>query len=260
MAADLQALSRRALEYAIVLGRDGVDVVARALYLFNRYAVPPGLATALSVPGAVDHELGLDDAGVASILRRTWAPPLVADGWTTYHRGDGSRPATVGAGTFKLYVSPRPREIAPAVRALVHALDGDGDALAFKVPADAWGLSRPDKLIVYFDDRAGLIDASRRLLPRVTDVPAQGVPFTAALAPGGILSWGWDPPRHRGHGEFGHSWRSWVTHRLAQHVVASDADPGADASVHALEAIRKDGVDPLTWEPAEDVWARGAAT
>jgi hypothetical protein len=83
-----------------------------------------------------------------------------------------------------------------------------------------------------------------------------GVPFTAAIAADGMLSWGTDPPGNRS-GTGGGSWRSWVTGRLADYLAAARPTPSEGVPVEpwqiALERIRLDGVDTDTWVPRPGV-------
>lgn len=254
----LDALSRRGLRYACAVRADGAEAVARALYLFNRHALAPRMSATLGSPDALEEHLGLHDPQVAGLLATEWSSPHVSDGWITFHDAAPRRRAGVDGPTYKLYVSPRPRHVRPAVAAIVRELRDEARPAAFKVAADVWGLCRPDKLVVYFDDRDRLTAASVRLAPALAELPAQGVPFTAELAPGGILSWGVDPPAAA---RPGHSWRSWVTQRLARHVTAVPPEASSsEAASTALDALRRDGVDPLTWQPAGDVWTRETET
>jgi hypothetical protein len=232
-------LSRRALRLGASLRDCGVAEVATFLYMYNR-------APARSYDELVDSH-------TASLPGRAWRDAGVADGWRTFvsPTAEGFAPEQEMA---KLYVSPQPRNTAEAVQALVAAFATGPKPLAFKVAATADGICRPDKVVVYFAALDALVEAASRLAPVLASVPAQGVPFTAALTTDGLLSWGIDPPaRVAGGGGNRHSWRSWVTYRLAHHLVAAG---GPDPVAAVTEEIRRDGVDPLVWQPEPGVWER----
>ena len=118
---------------------------------------------------------------------------------------------------------------------------------ALKLAATPAGLCRPDKLVVYFVDLAGLRVVAGRLADRCGEWSVHLVPFTAAATSDGLLSWGIDPARATGLG----SWREWVTRRLARHLCDARAAPdsGVEPWRYALERIRLDGVDPESWSP-----------
>jgi hypothetical protein len=88
------------------------------------------------------------------------------------------------------------------------------------------------------------------------------VPFTAAVTNDGLLSWAIDPPRGRGSGARDPvSWRSWITGRLAEHLVAGRGGGSDDAEPWqvALARVRLDGVDPTTWVPGPGIFDRQVA-
>jgi hypothetical protein len=87
---------------------------------------------------------------------------------------------------------------------------------------------------------------------------AHGVPFTAELGGDGLLSWGRDPPPDPAHGRQTLSWRTWITWRLAEGLMAS-APVCGDPCAEALKRIAAAGVDARTWAPVDDIFARRIA-
>jgi hypothetical protein len=94
------------------------------------------------------------------------------------------------------------------------------------------------------DDVVGALGRSLR------GCPAQGVPTTAETGGDGLLSWGVDPPA----GDAAASWRSWVTKRLADSLIARRATPCVDRVGAALADLRLAGVDPDRWLPGADAF------
>jgi len=135
-------------------------------------------------------------------------------------------------------------------------------ATQFKVGADASGLLRPDKIVAYFPSYERLAAAADAVLARLDGAPAQGVPFTAEIGGGGLLSWGVDPPDDVRSvlGGSRESWRVWVAHRLAWALLTA-RNTAIDPQEHslepwrfALERVRLEGIDTATWTPSAALW------
>jgi hypothetical protein len=165
-------------------------------------------------------------------------------------------PAAGPGGTFKLYVSPGVEHLADAFRVVTESLTAPA-TISFKVGRDLCGVLRPDKLVVYCACRDAIDQAAEQLRRRLEGMPAQGVPFTAAIDEDGMLSWGVDPPRRERSVPWrGSSWRHWLTDRLAAALIAART-AGTDAvepCQFALERLRLEGIDPLTWAPADGLF------
>jgi hypothetical protein len=134
---------------------------------------------------------------------------------------------------------------------LVDALTSAG-ARRFKIGADAQGLLRPDKIVVYMADAQELVHIARALERALDGVTPHGVPFTAELAGDGLLSWGGDPPPDAGPiGEGVESWRLSVTRRLAEYLTAAQIAPlrRVRPSEFALARLAIDGVDVSSFAP-----------
>jgi hypothetical protein len=186
-----------------------------------------------------------------------WARPRAGSG------GGESSERRPGGPTWKLYVSPRAEVLAESFGAVLAALTA-ARALQFKVGSDAGGVLRPDKIVAYFPSYERLAAAADSVLQRLDGAPAQGVPFTAEIGGGGLLSWGVDPPDAErsvlGGGR--ESWRVWVAHRLAWALIAgrgnisegAEGTQGYEPWRFALERVRLEGVDTETWTPSATLW------
>ena len=164
-----------------------------------------------------------------------------------------------------MYVSPRPEALPEALQRTVATLAELG-APTFKVGDNLHDLLRPDKLVIYFGSREELDEVAERLVPALAGLPAQGVPFTAALGGDGLVSWGIDPPPEEYTLPWlgAESWRIWITNRLATALVAArEAEPdgpdGIEGWRFALERLRLEGVDTGTWAPTEVATVTGSS-
>jgi hypothetical protein len=117
-------------------------------------------------------------------------------------------------------------------------------------------LLRPDKLVAYYPSFERLAAAADAVAGRLAGTPAQGVPFTAEIAGGGLLSWGVDPPPE-GSWSGGESWRLWLTHRLATALLAGKQATGVEPWRFALERLRLEGVDTDSWTPGARLFREG---
>jgi hypothetical protein len=112
------------------------------------------------------------------------------------------------------------------------------------------GICRTDKIVVYFNDLDALHETAQELAMRLHGVPAQGVPFTAAVTEDGLLSWAVDPRAT--------SWRHWLVGRLAEHLVQGRReDDGLPPWRYALQRLGLDGVDTDRWARADGIVPQG---
>jgi hypothetical protein len=241
--------SVEALRYGQELRDLSLADLAFRLYAFGRRPLTPTVYTAAA---SMDTFLGLSaDGAPRRALERSWRalPPASRDDvWRAWgSRALPRRGSTDGGARFKLYVSPGWRELPEAFRAVLEVASAARGVAALKLAVTPAGLCRPDKLVVYFVDLAGLRAVAGQLADRCSGWSAHVVPFTAAAASNGVLSWGVDPPRATGLG----SWREWVTRLLARYLCDARAAPssGVEPWRYALERIRLDGVDPESWSP-----------
>jgi hypothetical protein len=163
---------------------------------------------------------------------------------------------------YKLYLSPVPSQVKDALRILIPAITAAG-AYHFKVGGDVRGLLRPDKILAYFAEKPALMEAAHRISREFSGCPAQGVPFTAELDSGALLSWASDPPSETAVPAWlrRQSWRQWTCDRLgsALAIAKGEKSGAAPAWRFALERLRWDGVDITTWEPDPALWQPNSA-
>ena len=153
---------------------------------------------------------------------------------------------------YKLYVSPAVDALPDVLPVLADALTSAG-ASRFKVGPDAFGLLRPDKIVVHMADAQELERIARMLEIALDGVRPHGVPFTSQLAGDGLLSWGGDPRPDAGPvGEGIESWRVSVSRRLAEYLIAAQAAPlqRIRPAEYALGRLAIDGVDMRSFAPA----------
>ncbi|MFZ5623991.1 MAG: hypothetical protein ACOY71_06125 [Gemmatimonadota bacterium] len=255
----LAQLTRTALRYAETLPFADAGTLAGRLYAYGRLPVTPAWDARTPHPSATLDFLG---AGVNTATGRrlaaqwTHQEPSAASAWIAWSRSS-RRTFRSGTGIHKLYVSPLPEALPHVFATLVDVLSGHGD-VQFKIGGDASGLLRPDKLVAYLPDLDSLQDVAARLGERLAGAPAHGVPFTAAITPDGLLSWGMDPPPSERMlaWQDPESWRLWVVRRVAALMVAGRTEAGADVPSweFALARLRRDGVDVDSWTPNAALW------
>jgi hypothetical protein len=240
-----------------------VELVASRLYMYGRLPVTPRLRRTLPSDAAVARSLGIRSSRVAATLRTAWRQDPVAEAspWRSW-RPRGSAGHASRRRTYKLYISPTIEGLAEACAVVASELAGARGVVGFKVARTVEGLVRPDKLVAYFDDLDALHDGAARVREAAGSCAPQGVPFTAAVTADGLLSWAIDPPRSGGRGGGTPvSWRSWVTERLAEHLVAARGEASREAEPWqvALARVALDGVDPATWMPELEIFDRATA-
>jgi hypothetical protein len=238
----LAALSRRALQYAERL--DGLEPAALSarLYAYNRIPASARWCRLLRDESAVEAYLGIRDGDPARML---------ADGWIVW-RSDSVMCHRNGAATYKLYVSPACIELRAAFAATAQAVSRSA-SFCWKVGANVYGLLRPDKIVIYFQELDAVHETAAYLTEKLKGCPAHGVPFTAELGAGALLSWGVDPPEEEDLVPWleRESWRLRICNRLAAALVLAktfDAK-GISPSRFAVERLRLEGIDTDTWSP-----------
>ncbi len=287
---DTDPLSKAALRSAAGLGLTDPEALAVRLYTANSVPLTPGWLARFPDPEATERHLGLHPSGrTRGRLGRRWrrvAAPPAADVWSLWRPLDEHGAGRAAGPQYKLYVSPRPdmtsRCLALVVTALLDSDTSGTDAVRddmgdtrgargargaggaggvrvwLKAVRTPRGLLRPDKIVLYLASPGELHRLAAVLADRLDGLPGQGVPFAARFESERVLlSWGVDPPDERGDASLPrHSWRSWLSGRLASALVrAQNLGVGADAWRFALMRVRCDGVDPATWHPASDLWA-----
>ena len=261
----ISQLSLQALQYAQALEISESTKLSARLYAYNRLPITPAWKRKLPTPETVAEYLGIrGNRSLQRMLEQDWlqlSPPPPYDGWLAWKsRYARSAPPTLKF-TYKLYVSPQPELMREVLETTVAVLT-KVQAPHFKIGKDIYGLLRPDKLMVYFWDFESLQETADRLLQRLKDVPAQGVPFTAELGGEGLLSWGIDPPEEEQvlSWQGRESWRLWVTNHLATALLAAKSMHSSTVEPwqFALERLQLEGIDTETWTPTAQMWSKYA--
>ncbi|MEM6797028.1 MAG: hypothetical protein AAF725_23840, partial [Acidobacteriota bacterium] len=186
----LARLSRAAVRWACGWARRGPGgdrrSLIRQLYAYNRLPWTPRWRRRL---GGGHRPCVERYAGFPRELPAGWRPRarLESDGWVIFERSGPARP-----GPYKLYISPRPEGLGPALDGLFSVL-ADCRVAAVKVAGLSGDVLRPDKLMVYTDRLDALWDAAQRLGPALEGLEPHGVPFSAEIGGDGLLSWATDP-------------------------------------------------------------------
>lgn len=245
-------LSLRALDFAQALGRRDAKVLARRLYGFNSLPSSPRRIRRVGSSPRLRHLFDPDLRGV--LHSEGWIEGgggTGSRGWTLWRRDSVTPRDSLRGPTFKLYVSPKPEWLPDAVAAAVPILS-ESVAWAFKVASSPGNTLRPDKMVVYFSTMEALERTGRELSSALSDLPAQGVPFSVGLSDDGLLSWGIDPawsgPGTAGVGPT--SWRGWITRYLAEAMAeATNTSGGPEPKDYALTRLALQGFDDETFAP-----------
>lgn len=214
----LAALSHRAVLRAAAVAARAVsigvpaDPDALTALLYGANSIPCGRrAEADFDPRRIDSLLTRSTAELAGYRRHRggyWQAWLNDTARTPQHPEP--------AHAHKVYVSPPPADLVPAVAAVARVALCHG-AHSFKVGGTASGIHRPDKIVLYFDCPDVAESAARDLAARLVGLPVHGVPFTGQIGETGLVSRGFD--------QSGQSWRLLVC-RLLGSAVARQAGRG----------------------------------
>jgi hypothetical protein len=250
-------LSRQALRYADALGISDPGMLSSRLYSFNRIPLSPSWIRRLEIPESIEFWLGLNrqQSSPAEFLSDWTAVPAPPDNpsWRFFCRDDHS-----ASGPFKLYINVHADFLREAIRVALPVLSEAGFG-SFKICGELAGLLRPDKFVAYAPSRDAIDSASPALLSRLRGMPAQVVPFTAAIDDDGLLSWGIDPPRsERLSTRQGKSWRRWLTDKLAVSLIAARGVRATNPVRFAMQRLTFDGVDVNSWAPNSLTWLKEA--
>jgi hypothetical protein len=256
------ALSHDAIEYADALGIVNPAELSARLYMYNRVPASRRWRRLFPNEESVEAHLGIHENATVEMLERRWLrlPPQTATGWFAWQslkRTHGRGPAPI----FKLYVSPACDEARTTFQ-IVAEVVADSAAFYWKAGNSLYGLLRPDKMVVYFFEFAEMQATAARLLEKLDGCAAQGVPFTAGVDAGGLLSWGIDPSPE-GISLQPESWRVRLCNLLgAALVLAKTTEHDGVSTVRfAKERLRMEGVDPSTWAPTSSLaWGAAAET
>ncbi|MCH9649447.1 MAG: hypothetical protein K0U98_14490 [Deltaproteobacteria bacterium] len=252
--ARLKDISRAALVSASTLPDATSKKRARWLYGYHRQPVTPYWRAKLQTQEQIQEWLGLN--GEPGLRLDGLGKRLIERGWASWDFVERPRPGS--EPTFKLYVSPRAKDLPVALAGLSEIL-GPLDAFHLKVGCDLPNILRADKLMLYFATFEAMATAAERLQSRFGDLEPQGVPFTAEIGLEGLLSWGGDPPlsRHWSPEPTRRSWRQWITERLAEAFDEVDSLGGSEsfpAWRRVTDLLALEGINTETWSPDPLRW------
>jgi hypothetical protein len=248
-------ISLDALRYGQEISRLSSDFadVASCLYRYNTLPLSTAVARVLPTPEALDRFLGMSGPeSLLPLLRSHWAlatSSLAPGQWYGWVSRAVPNSSDVKPLIHKLYVSPKWEQLGAAIRLCLPVLLDIG-APAFKWGRQLTGILRPDKFVIYFQDRDTLVRTARHLQVVLRELPAQGVPFTTEIGGAGLLSWAKDPLPFAGALATNErqSWRQWVCIRLAKSLTAPLISAnGVEPWELALAHLHAEGVDPESW-------------
>jgi hypothetical protein len=255
----LADLSLQALQHAAALGAGNALELSGHLYRYNTLPLTPQWVRRIPDHNAVEEYLQIQAEGSnRRELDRDWvriSPAAEQSVWLAWNSRAISLRTDIT--TYKLYLSPLPCRLREAFRVWLSAVTAAG-AFHFKLGSNVRGLLRPDKMVAYFGDRDALEEAAGLIVKELSGCPAQGVPFTAELNCGALMSWGSDPPLEEAMPPWlrRQSWRQWVCNRLGSAMAVAKHYP-SDAMPSwrfALERLRLDGVNVSNWAPESTEW------
>lgn len=254
-------LSYAALCYAQSLNLQESYLLSSRLYLYNRIPASPYWQLHLGDTRAVKDFLGIQPSSpIQNILNRHWhqhETSANSSAWLSWSSQTASLENTPASPTYKLYISPTCEALPDTFRRLIPVLT-EMTVPHFKVGQDIYGLLRPDKIVAYFRSFQALKTTAQRLSTILSNLPAQGVPFTSAWDPDGLLSWGIDPPRAANTSLWSgqESWRLWVTNQLAVALLAAQRDSQRTVAPwrFALDRLSLNGIDISSWTPKLSLW------
>ncbi|MEB3342234.1 hypothetical protein [Okeania sp.] len=254
----LAQLSMKAIEYAEKLNITDVTKLSARLYFYNRLPLTPKRHQAFSTPEYLVKYLHLHPDGKHyHLLEKHWEPVKVTnkygDYWSLWRSRHDQTPTDKKQWRYKLYVSTN-IEFQKEILGEVIAILSDTETRSLKFAKKISGLLRPDNFIAYFYTLENLQNTAEKLASALTNIPAQGVPFTAEITSGGLLSWGIDPPqdKYQPNWQEKESWRLWITNRLASAIIAAKSNKNTDLEprIFALKRLSLEGIDTTNWIPS----------
>lgn len=258
----ISQLALDALNYAQALVNLSIPELATRLYIYNTIPISATWRHRLPTPDATAAFLQIGAGDVNHrLLSRHWRfynSTNRDSGWLTWQtrHTESSTIIVPHELNYKLYISPLPHSI-PAILGSVLGVLTDTKVPYFKIGADAYGLLRPDKIVVYCTRFEELAIVADRLATALSGCPAQGVPFTAPIDAAGLLSWGMDPPLETSASTNlpRESWRQWVVNQLALALATARNDSiTLPPWRFALDRLQLEGIDTTTWTPKQTIW------
>lgn len=235
---------RTVVRGAALVGWVGADDLAAVLYRAGGVVVDP------RIDPRWPHQLATQAHRGAGSLARHY------DRLRTEHWNGWNLPGSDPRGlAHKIYVSPTVPALVTALPVVVATAVAAG-VPAWKVGARPDGLHRPDKIVLYLGTAHEADQIAWALAEALTDVPAQGVPFTGQIGATGIVS--------RGRDLGTDSWRHVLCRTVARALTEATAasDPSRDTVAvadRALARVADRGYDVRTWSPEPAVELLGAS-
>jgi hypothetical protein len=223
-------LSRQAVSYAVELRNSrGTSGVWERLYHFNRLPEPvhADLSTPSDEPGEAFVAPLLEQFGPDWVWTQRTDPQWIF--FSQPRRREAAQSARRRNGRYKVYLSPT---LGAFRRAVATTLGTSSDCAALKFARTRLGTLRPDKIVIYTDSLAHTRRVGASVLSALGEIRAQGVPFTAELAGGGLLSWAMDPASTELR-RFS-SWRVWISHMLVRCIETAPPEADPDVQVDAV--------------------------
>lgn len=160
------------------------------------------------------------------------------------------KPKRRGQFDYKLYLSPVPDDTEACVENLLNALS-ETAASAWKIGRGSHGISRPDKICIYFAEQHEADAAAELLGATLKNIRSQGIPFTRRYDLTGLVSGGIDPPMSdlRDNPGRGTSWRVWISAKIALALTLASMHKTypISAEQNALWTLKVLGIDPERW-------------
>lgn len=236
----IDRLSHAALEHVATLRLADVSQAAARLYFYNRIPLSSRWWRLWPDGEAVVAHLGVGSSGV--LPGGLVAVRLDNPAWVAWRRPEATAP-----GRHKLYVSPLPSALAESFQAVLDVARAT-PPWALKVGADAAGLLRPDKFVLYFEHPDEPAAFAAALSTATHGVAVQGVPFTTPADATGLLSTGVDPADSPSRPMFSEaSWRVVVCTTLAEGLLESKRAAVEARVAAAYRRARSTGIDVASW-------------
>lgn len=252
---EIIGLSVNGIKYGALLPVSDLKELYQKLYAYHTTPIPLNQRSSRWDHSSVFPE-NSPYAGAARLLKNHWTPVTNNKGTDYWLSWKPKKSATAGmradACMFKLYISPQVDDYFPVLFRVIEALT-TSNVYCFKTGSNYHGISRPDKLIVYFADFDNLRRVAEKIHSGTANFSAQGVPFSAPISDTLMLSWGIDPPARKKEPV---SWRVWITKELASGIVEGKKMLADEPWQYALRRVQAKGFNIETWEPDQKLFLR----
>ena len=244
-------LSLAALRNASRFPSNDLPSMATRLYLFNGAGV---YASEILERAVRDVQEVIDSE--ASVSSEEYAPPAANAGWHFFRNKAIKAASSSEELGSKLYLSPAVGDTAQCVSRLCRLIP-QLRPHGWKVGRGQFGITRPDKICLYFNTRAEAADAGALLAQEMFSIRTQGVPFTVKYDTTGLIGGGFDPPQGIRTIQ-GASWRDWLARKMAFAILLNRTMEQTFLSDEqsALWTMFFSGINPTTWSVEDDAYWR----